>query len=110
MGRIDDNQEAMQVLIQHMLDELSPSPPNLVHLSSCFKQCYLRALWNGIFPQDVVTLIHNDRLTTHRIVSKIMVLYLQALYLLCIARCDLVHTSLPGGEQIEKLWLLREDM
>ena len=34
--KLDVNQDNMQVLLHHMLDEPSPSPPYLVHLSSYF--------------------------------------------------------------------------
>ena len=44
------------------------------------------------------------------IVAKIIVFSLKTLHLLWIARCDLVHTSLSGGEQIEQLLLLREEI
>ena len=110
MSKLDGDQETMQVLLPHVLDEPSPSPPHLVHLSSRFNQYSLRALWHGIFPQEFVELIHDDRLTAHRIVAKIIVFSLKTLHLLWISRCDLVHTYLSSGEQIEQLLLLREEI
>ena len=109
MSKLDGDQDTMQVLLQHILDEPSPSPPHLVHLSSRFNQHSLRILWHGIFPQAFAESIHDDRLTANRIVAKIIFFSLKTMHVLWIARCDSVHTSLSGGEQIEQLLLIREE-
>ena len=106
ISNLDGNQDVMQILVQHMLDENSASPPRLINLSTCIIQCSYRALCHGILPQAFLELVNNDSLSTHRIVSKITLQHLQTLHLLWISRHDLVHTSMSGREQIEKLLLL----
>ena len=110
MSKLDGNQDTMHVLLQRVLDDPPPSPQHVVHLPSCFSEHSLRALWHGIFPQEFAELTHNDCLTAHMTMEEIIVASLKTLHLLWIARCDLVHTSLSGGEQIEQLLLLREEI
>ena len=80
--KIDRNQDSMQMLLQHMLDEIYVPPPHLAQLSTCIIQYSHHALWNGIFPQVFLDSVRNDRLTAHRIVSKIIFKSLKSLYLL----------------------------
>ena len=106
MSRIDGTQDALQTLVQHKLYAPSASPPRLVHVSTCVSQHSHRALWDGILSKAFLESFHNDRLSVHRIVSKITLLSLQDLRLLWIPRRDLVRTLLSGGDKIEQLLLL----
>ena len=48
---IDGNQDPMQMLAQHMLDEPSKPPPHSFKFSTCISQHLYLALWHGILPQ-----------------------------------------------------------
>lgn len=76
MNKLDESQDAMQILVQHMLDENSASTPHLIHLSTLISQCSYRTLFHGILPQAFLELVNNDSLYAHRIVSKITLQYL----------------------------------
>lgn len=71
-NKLDWNQDSMQMLIQYFLDNIYTPLPHLVHLSTCINQCSHRALCHGISLQAFLESVHNDFLSMHKILSKII--------------------------------------
>ena len=69
-----------------------------------------RYIWYRFFPSIIIDYIHNDKLSAHRIISKLIKGILIQFHDLWIARCQIIHTSISDRTHIEERIDLRNEI